>query len=865
MHFKSGLIYSLTALTVFIVLAGCKPSNIASVNTEAFSQAKSRHCEVWKTGWKFIRKDIKGAETTKFDDKSWKSVTVPHCYDVKRAQAGGGSHFDWQKGSFYMGPTWYRKTFSVPKSQKGRRFFVKFEAASSVADVFINGKKLGQHKGAFTAFCYELTDHIKFGKPNVIAVKVTNAYREDIPPLSGDFVLFGGIYRPVHFFSTAKTCITPLDYASPGVFLKQKKVTKKLANVEVCTKVSCAEKKATDLVMRTTILDARNRKIEAAVTKFNIKPGQTKQVTSNISIKNPTLWNGLDNPYIYTAKVEILSKGRVIDTVNQPLGLRWFKVDPNKGFFLNGKSYQIRGANRHQDRWDRGWALTNDDHREDMKLIKEIGLNGLRLAHYPQSHYFYNLCDANGILVWAELPLVDIVKNTPAFHQNAKQQLTELIRQNYNCPSIFAWGLWNELMHRPSDNPCKLISELHNLAKKEDPTRFTTCGANWACRKAKGLFKIVDLPAFNTYPGWYGGSPEGLKGQIVTWNKMGGNRGVAVSEYGAGASILHQQDLPCRPQTVARWHPEQWQSYVHEVNYKHIRNNPKVWGSFIWNLIEFSSNWRSEGSSPGRNDKGLVTYDRKIRKDAFYFYKACWSKEPMIHLASKRFKIRSNAKTMIKAYSNCDKVTAYLNGKSLGEKKTDDNIFKWENITLQKGKNTVKVVGTRNGKTFTDTATWTYDPEYAHTNRWIFASSEDHHNHPEKTLFADKNRKHHWIGKTKNPWIRYSLENGKSVSQVQIAWTNGKKRKYNFEIQVSDDAKTWKTVFKGKSSGKTNDLETYKFEPVTGKFLRIRGTDDSKTNGLEIFLVKIPNIKPKYYYRYLEGDEKKAAESRVRF
>ena len=849
MQFRTKQKYSFTALVALVVCIGCSNSMAKRSSVDTFDSLSSRDHKVWTTGWKFIRKDVKDAQKTKFNDTSWKAVTVPHCYDVKRAQAGGYSRTGWDKNSYYMGPSWYRREFKVAKTEKGKRFFVKFEAASSVADVYINGKKLGQHKGAFTAFCYELTDHIKFDKPNVMAVRVSNAYREDVPPLSGDFNLFGGIYRPVHFFSTAKTCITPLDYASAGVYLTQKEVSRKKAKVVVSAKVSNAQTKAGNFVMRTTIIDDNNNIVKTTEKDFKVQPGQTGKISSNITINNPRLWDGLEDPYIYTAIVDILEDGKVIDTVCQPLGLRWFKVDAEKGFFLNGRSYQIRGANRHQDRWIKGWALSKADHREDMEIMKEIGLNGIRLAHYPQSHYFYNLCDKNGILVWAEIPLVNMARNTPAYHENAKQQLIELIRQNYNCPSIFTWGLWNELMHKKSSNPNELIKALDRLAKKEDPSRFTTCGANGAVRKAKGLFGIVDYPGFNIYPGWYGGSPHGMKRELVVWNKKGNNRGICVSEYGAGASVLHQQDLPCRPSSIARWHPEQWQAHVHEVTYKYIRNNPRVWGSFVWNLIDFGSHGRTEGSYPGRNDKGLVTYDRKIRKDAFYFYKACWSKKPVLHLASKRFTVRPNANTVIKAYSNCDKVTAYLNGKSLGEKKSDDNIFQWK-IKLNEGKNTVRVVGVRDGKTFTDRITWTYDPTFAYPNRWIYASSVSPGNCPEKTLKTDWRKRSNWLARAPKPWIRYMLDDpNKAISEIKIAWTN--KRKYNFEIQLSDDTKIWKTVYKGASSGeKAKAYETYKFEATKGKYLRIRCTDNSKKRGLEIYNVIIPNLKPKYYYPY---------------
>jgi beta-galactosidase len=653
-------------------------------------------------GWKFVRADANGAEAPGFDDSSWMVVSVPHTWNDKDTLKGG---------NYYRGPAWYRVKLAIPESAKGKRVFVHFEAASIVADVYFNGVRLGQHRGAFTAFCYELTPHIRWNGENVLAVRVDNSSFKDVAPLSGDFNMFGGIYRPVWLVIKSSVCITPLDYASPGIYLKQTKVSKEEAIVDVLAKVSNGLDERATVQSRVSIIGSNSIIVAQAEGEVQVQPGQTKSVNHRIRIENPRLWNGRKDPYLYEVKVELLCDGKVVDEIGGTLGalgLRYFSVDVNKGFFLNGEPYPLHGVNRHQDRIGRGWAISYADQEEDANLILEIGATCLRLAHYPHSNYFHSLCDKNGLVVWAELPLVNQVFDTPEFRENAKQQLTELIRQKYNHPSIMLWSLYNELGNSGKcDDPRVLLNELQSLAKQEDPTRLTTAASNDPSSRWPGVRAIADLIAWNTYPGWYRGIPPQMAQDIDKYKRDANDKPVGISEYGAGASIKHhEQNMKKGLRTDGPWHPEEWQAIVHEETYAAIEARPYVWGSYVWAMFDFASAWRREGDANGINDKGLVTADRKTRKDAFYFYKAKWITEPLVYITSRRHVERDDPNTAVKVYSNCDSVELKVNGQSMGNVSGKGCIFKWPDVRLKEGRNTIEAIATRNGKTCTDRCEW---------------------------------------------------------------------------------------------------------------------------------------------------------------
>lgn len=655
------------------------------------------------SNWSFSFDAEKPSGLATSGDISSEVVAIPHTWNAADGADGGTTKTNW---GFRRGPGSYSRQVVVTPDTD-RRSFLVFEGASLVTDVYFNQVHLGQHRGAFGAFSFEVTKLLNASGTNELLVRVDNSFVTDVPPLQGDFTMFGGLYRPVRLLQTAGTCITPLDHASPGVALVQREVTNERASVEAVIKLSRLPGETGNVTVRGTILDAAGQELNSQTAPVAwVENGA--EVSLPFDLPKPRLWHGRRDPYLHAAKFEVLVNDVVTDVVNQPLGLRSVRIDPERGFILNGEPYRLHGVCRHQDRAGKGWAVSEADHREDLGLILEMGANAVRLAHYPQSSYFYELCDRAGLIVWAEIPLVNVVRNTEAFHANAKQQLVEMIRQHRNHPSIVMWGLFNELYHQGPSDPCEdLVTDLQQLAKREDPTRITVAASNQRTRKK--LNAITDHIAFNGYPGWYGnGGPAGMKETIDAWLTATGNRGIGVSEYGAGGSVQHQEEWPPRKAVHdGPWHPETYQALCHEQQYQAIARHPEVWGSFVWNMFDFGSDDRAEGDQEGINDKGLVTYDRKTRKEAFYFYRANWNPEPMVHLVGKRFAIRQQKEILVRAYSNCDTVELFVNGQSQGMRQPDAvRTVQWTAVGLLPGENKIELRATRGGRTLTDEAIW---------------------------------------------------------------------------------------------------------------------------------------------------------------
>jgi beta-galactosidase len=654
--------------------------------------------------WRFHRGDEASASAPEFRDESWDRVTLPHTWNARDAVPGK---------DFYQGPGWYRKEFTPDAAWKQNRVFIRFEAASLVAEVFLNGGKLGEHKGGFSAFSFELTPHLRFGAKNLLALRLDNRRRPDVSPLGGDFTIFGGIYRPVSLIVTGAVAFTPLDYASPGVYLKQIAVSDNSAEVEVTAKVTNGSKLPRKVSALVTVFDARKRKVASARGSRSVPADETGALAEKVTIPKPHLWNGVSDPYLYTARIDLLEGGKVIDSLEQPLGLRYFHIDPARGFVLNGKPLQIRGVCRHQDWEGPGWAISEKEQDTDMALMREMGVNGVRLVHYQHNDYFHGLCDRNGLLTWAEMSQVDRVRGTPEYRENVRQQLRELIRQNFNHPSIVMWSLYNEIgsSNRGPDAPAPIVLDLNDLAHAEDPTRPTTGAAsNDTIQNLPDVVRATDLVSLNTYPGWYSGKPEDMAGLIDKWNAFYGSKGMSLSEYGAGAGIhQHQQNMTAHPAPTGRLHPEEWQAIAHEGNYAAIRERPSVWGSFLWVMFDFASVGRHEGEIDGINDKGLVTRDRKVRKDAFYFYQANWTNEPMAYITSRRDAERAAPATDVKVYSNCPKVALKVNGKSYASVPGSGlHVFVWKEVALSEGDNRVEVEAESGGRTVRDSCNWQY-------------------------------------------------------------------------------------------------------------------------------------------------------------
>lgn len=635
------------------------------------------------------------------DKNSSRRVDLPHTWNAQDALSG--------KPDYKRGIGNYDKKLFIRSEWKGKRLFLRFEGANCVSNVFINGKQIGEHRGGYGAFIFEITDKVNYGKDNTVLVRVNNGEQLDVMPLVGDFNFYGGIYRDVHLLVTEDICISPLDYASPGVYLVQQQVDKKQAGILARINLSNGTEHLRQATLKLQVKEG-DKVVYQADKNVTVAP-HTKVQSEEMSftLPNPHLWNGTEDPFMYQTVITLMKDGKEIDKVEQPLGLRYYTTDANQGFFLNGKHLPLHGVCRHQEWAEVGNALHPMHHEEDTRLMLEMGVNAIRLAHYPQAAYMYDLMDRNGIVTWAEIPFVGPggyadkgFVDQPSFRENGKEQLKEMVRQHFNHPSICFWGLFNELKEN-GDNPLEYIKELNVLAHQEDPTRPTTSASN----QGGAINFITDNIAWNRYDGWYGATPATLASWLDKTHQSHPQIKIAISEYGAGASIYHQQDSLVQTSPGSWWHPENWQTEYHIQNWKIISERPYVWGSFVWNMFDFGAAHRTEGDRPGINDKGLVTHNRKVKKDAFYFYKANWNPEPMVYIAGRRSVNRVKPVTEVQVFSNCAEVTLKVNNQLAGKMQPDGvKVCVFKDIRLNKGKNMIEVSAKNGKKVVTDACCW---------------------------------------------------------------------------------------------------------------------------------------------------------------
>ena len=574
--------------------------------------------------------------------------------------------------------------------------------------MYCNGIYIGRHEGAYAAFCFDITSAVIFGADNVIAVKADNSSSLGIAPLSGDFTQWGGICRSVRLIITNPVHITLLDYASPGVYLTTTNVSSSSGDLGVKTLIRNAGATAKDVTVRATIKDADNITVGTLTLTQSVAAGATTNFIQNTTVSNPHLWDGLADPYLYKVLVEVETDGVVVDTVEQPLGFRYYSVDSNLGFFLNGHYLDLHGAAIHEDRDHKGRAISDADRQQDIQIMLDMGCTWLRLAHYQHAEKMYDLADEAGIILWTEIPLVNKIADTTLFYNNSKDQLKELIRQNYNHPSVFFWGLFNEITLSSGPDPVPLIQQLQTLADAEDTTRPTAVAANSS--NTHPTTYISDVLAFNKYFGWYNGSVTDFAPWADGIHAERGSDAIGVSEYGVGASIYHHEENPPQPNPGGNWHPEEYQTYYHEVHWKAMEARPFLWCKTIWNGFDFGADGRSEGDRDGINDKGMVLRDRTIKKDSFYWYKANWSSEPVVYISSRRFTPRTLNPTYVKVYSNCDEVELFINDLSKGVLTSSDHIYQWDSVTLIGGANEIRAVGRIGAAEYTDVCSWTLNP-----------------------------------------------------------------------------------------------------------------------------------------------------------
>lgn len=649
--------------------------------------------------WKFSKGNLENVYQIKFDDSEWQNVSLPNTWNNLDGQDGG---------SYYRGSAWYRKSFTIPVKLSYKKIFIRFGAANMIADVYLNGKYVGEHKGGYAAFIFDITKFINFGAENILAVKVDNTdYKNSkkfhLAPLDADYTMDGGLYRKVKIIVTNNVHISLTDYASPGIFITQKNVSDNHADISLLSKLKNDSNKKQEITLKSSIYYSNGKIVTSKSRNILINPNSNSDYIQSFSINKPHLWNGRNDPYLYKVVVSIYENKKLSDEVTQPLGLRYFKVDPDKGFFLNGKPYKLHGFCLHEDKKNEGRAISNSDRKEEMNYMLDIGATIVRLAHYQHGQDMYRLCDKNGIVVSTEIPLVNHIDTSSSFEMNCEQQLKELIRQNYNHPSILFWGIFNELGNVKGPNPISLVKNLNELAKKEDSTRYTTAAANYSDIPAAF---VTDILGLNKYFGWYNGTSQELGSYLDKWHHEHPDRAIGLSEYGAGASIYQHEENPKQPRTDGPWHPEEYQTNFHEIVWKEIEARPYIWFSTLWNGFDFASDSRREGFQPGINDKGIITQDHATKKDSYYWYKVNWNPAPMVHITDKRFTKRDTSLINIKVYSNADEVDLVLNGSSIGKIQSKDHRFIWNSVLLKSGENNVKAVAYINGREYSDECWW---------------------------------------------------------------------------------------------------------------------------------------------------------------
>lgn len=701
------------------------------------------------SGWKFRFGDEPASVIdAAFPDDGWETISVPHTWN----RAG---YYDWQKPAGVtaaqmedkrQGVGWYRLKFPAPSAgASDDRFWLEFDAASRVAEVWLNGVKLGSHAGGFSRFRFDATDALRRDGANILAVRVDNTppapgkATADTFPLTGDFFVYGGLYRRVRLIRTSAVHFDMKDFGGPGVYASTSAIAGHTAQVAVRGRVSNDSPATRTMRVRLQLLDAKGLLAAGATVPVTVAAGQTVELSRTLEVPNAHLWHGVSDPYLYTLLAAIEgANGRSLDIKSQPFGLRQIRIDPDKGLFLNGRHVALHGVGLHQDRQGKGWALSDDDVARTMATIRDMGANTIRLTHYQHGQAIHRLADKYGLILWDEIPVVtawtltdEQTETPPGLLTDAHQQLAELIRQNENHASVAVWGIANEVDFGPGrpdflgrppahvPSPVPLLKDLQALARKEDPGRPTVLATCCLGRGGEGIPDVGNITGAlgaNRYFGWYYGRPAELGPHLDDLHKRYPDQPLALTEYGAGGAISLHTDNPLGGPVDMGGHdqPEEYQTWLHVHTWPIIRERSYLWASWLWNSFDFATNVRKEGDSIDINTKGLVTFDGKTRKDAFYFYRANWSSAPTVHINGRRYRDRAYDVIDIAVFSNAASTGLTLNGRALGMR-TDcpERLCVWHNVRLAPGDNKVVASARIGGKLATDTVSWHVAPAQA--------------------------------------------------------------------------------------------------------------------------------------------------------
>ena len=663
-----------------------------------------RESQSLNQNWKFARTAEIPAELP----EGWESVSLPHTYNAADGQDGGND--------YYRGPAVYVRTLRTPEDSKNKEFYLECLGAAMTAEVFLNGTRLSRHEGGFSTFRVRLTEALRpMGCDNLLAIRVDNSENDRVYPQKADFTFYGGLYRDVNLITVPQAHFALIPDGTPGIHvISEVDLAHRTAAVQVDVQTEGVADGETVELRIFGADDEDSQHAGGAACQTVRAAVRDNHARGSFHLDPVRLWEGLADPYLYTAEAVLISEGEagdedsVLDAVGTRFGVRSFRVDPVKGFFLNGRPYPLRGVSRHQDRLGVGNAITPAMMEEDMTVIRDIGANSLRLAHYQQAQAFYDLCDENGILVWAEIPF--ITKFMEKGIQNTLDQMRELITQSSNHPSIYCWGLSNEIT--ASSPVTEELMENHRMLQKlcheMDPTRPTVMAHAFMLEKDSPLIGIADLGCYNLYFGWYLGELDQNDSFLDEYHSLYPERAIGLAEYGADANIQFHAEHPTQGD-----YSEEFQCLYHEHLVRMIQDRPYLWTTYVWNLFDFAADGRDEGGKRGQNQKGLVEFDHKTRKDAFYLYKAVWSREPFVHLCGKRFVNRAGEATRVRVYTNQERVTLYDGTRIVARKERQDaaqpGVFLFD-VPLH-GEMYLSVVADSGGQTVRDEMTLRQVPE----------------------------------------------------------------------------------------------------------------------------------------------------------
>ena len=602
----------------------------------------------FNTKWGFSKEAVEAPTTM---PERWNWVNLPHTWNNIDGQDGGND--------LYRGTAFYAKELEKMDLPKADRYFLEIQGANSSAILYVNGKKLANHDGGYSTWRVDITDVLE--DKNLFVFELDNSANDRVYPQNADFTFYGGLYRNVNIIAVNESHFDLEYYGAPGI-----KVTPEVVgeNAKVEVEVFVKNVKENQKLIY-TLKDAEGNVVVEQETPAS-------QTVASLEIENVHLWHGRKDPYLYTAEVYLKSEDEVLDNVSTRFGCRTFEIHPENGFILNGEEYPLRGVSRHQDRWGVGNALLREHHDEDMDLICEVGATTIRLAHYQHDQYFYDLCDERGMVVWAEIPYIS--SHMPNGRENTISQMKELVAQNYNHPSIVVWGLSNEITIGGEDDPDLVENHriLNDLVHEMDKTRLTTIACVSMCSMDNEYVQIPDVVSYNHYFGWYGGDTSQNGPWFDEFHAKHPNIPIGCSEYGCEALNWHTSNPEQGDYT------EEYQAYYHEELIKQFFTRKYMWATHVWNMFDFGADARNEGGENGQNHKGLVTFDRKYKKDSFYAYKAWLSDDPFVHICSKRYVDRVEETTKVTVYSNQPEVELFANGVSLGKQTSPEHFFYFE-------------------------------------------------------------------------------------------------------------------------------------------------------------------------------------------